>query len=357
MRKIFLALTLLLLTSLLIGEALAAQEVIFIKSPGCHKCASAQRTLGNISATESINITEYDYFSDEGKKIIKAHKTKDVPALIIGGQVINYRDYDEDTGKLDRMIRAALKGERLDLIANQSPEAKENLDLSKISTSSLMTVFGAGFFAGFNPCLLGILVFLSATVLSSSGRRRDLITMIVAFSAGIFVMYLLFGLGMQRLLQAKAVANSFRYILTAFLIIMGLTQIEDAIRLNSGKDSLFKTTEWIMDYFKAGASQGKISSYFLMGALFSLVKLACVSAVYLAILDAISSKNYAEGVTCLIFYNLGILAPILILGTFIAIGMSPEKIDKFRKDYRAAIRLFTGLAFIALAPLIYYQII
>ena len=67
------------------------------------------------------------------KKIIKVHKTKDVPALIIGGQVINYRDYDEDTGKLDRMIRAALKGERLDLIANQSPEAKENLDLSTIN--------------------------------------------------------------------------------------------------------------------------------------------------------------------------------------------------------------------------------
>jgi hypothetical protein len=37
--------------------------------------------------------------------------------------------------------------------------------------------------------------------------------------------------------------------------------------------------------------------------------------------------------------------------------MSPEQIDKFRKDYRAAIRLFTGLAIIALAPLIYYQII
>jgi len=357
MRKASLAMALMLLMALLIGEALAVQEVIFIKSPGCHKCDVAQRALDNISATESFKAIEYDYFSDEGKQIIKAHKTKDVPALIIGNQVINYRDYDGDTGKLDQMIRVALEGESLKLGANRTSEATENLDLSKISVSSLMTVFGAGFFAGFNPCLLGILVFLSATVLSSSGRRRDLITMIVAFSAGIFIMYLLFGLGMQRLLQAKAIADSFRYILTAFLIIMGLAQIEDARRLNSGKDSFFKTAEGVMVYFEAGASQGNISSYFLIGALFSLVKLACVSAVYLAILDVISSKNSAEGIIYLIFYNLGILAPILLLGTFIALGMSPEQIDRFRKDYRAAIRLFTGLAIIALAPLIYYQII
>jgi hypothetical protein len=32
-------------------------------------------------------------------------------------------------------------------------------------------------------------------------------------------------------------------------------------------------------------------------------------------------------------------------------------VDKFRKDYRAALRLVTGLALLALAPLIYYQLI
>jgi len=37
--------------------------------------------------------------------------------------------------------------------------------------------------------------------------------------------------------------------------------------------------------------------------------------------------------------------------------MSPEQVDSFRKDHRVAIRLFTGLTLIALAPLIYWQLI
>jgi cytochrome c-type biogenesis protein len=54
---------------------------------------------------------------------------------------------------------------------------------------------------------------------------------------------------------------------------------------------------------------------------------------------------------------LGIVLPILILGGFIALGTSPEQVDKFRKDYRAGIRLITGLTLLILAPLIYWQII
>jgi hypothetical protein len=37
--------------------------------------------------------------------------------------------------------------------------------------------------------------------------------------------------------------------------------------------------------------------------------------------------------------------------------MSPEQVDNFRKDHRVGMRLFTGLMLLALAPLIYWQLI
>jgi cytochrome c biogenesis protein CcdA len=132
--------------------------------------------------------------------------------------------------------------------------------------------------------------------------------------------------------------------------------IEDARRLNKGGNSMFRT-DWVMKYVEAGVNGKKLSSYFLIGALFSLVKAPCVGAVYLAILDVISARSYAEGTVYLVFYNLGIVLPIILLGGLIALGTSPEQVDKFRKDYRAALRLVTGLALLALAPLIYYQLI
>ena len=122
------------------------------------------------------------------------------------------------------------------------------------------------------------------------------------------------------------------------------------MRLQQGKPSLFRT-DWALKYFQAGVERRSIGAYFLIGALFSLVKAPCVGGIYLAILDRISAGSYLEGATYLFFYNLGVILPILILGSFLALGMSPEQVDNFRKDHRVGMRLFTGLMLLALVPL------
>ncbi len=385
--RAMLMLILVLALPLLVSLASANTEIILLKSPGCPKCAAAERTIDSIMAeNKSITLVKYDYFTDEGHRIIKEYKVKsDIPSVIIGHTVIGYKTYDGDTGKLDRMIREALANtstnESIIQNINQYQNNSNNnlstnnlnssnqtnqsfnltggisdISLGQLSLSTVSMVLAAGLIAGFNPCLLGILVFLAASVLSSAGRKRELITMIISFSLGIFTMYFLFGLGMQHLLQGEALESGFRYILVVFLVVLGLAHVEDWRRLRAGKNSLFRT-DWALKYVKAGVTSGKHSSYFLIGALFSLVKAPCVGAVYLAILDLISSKSYFEGSVYLLFYNIGIILPIIILGGFIALGMSPEQVDAYRKDYRAGIRLVTGIALLALAPLIYWQLI
>ncbi len=350
------------------AEGGGGAEVLFIESPGCTKCAAAERVLEKVGQDKSLNISSFYYYSDEGHRIIKQYGSQDVPSIIIGSEVIDYRDYEKDDALLERLIRSAL--------ANQSPSvppsialpahpengsvaraiSDSEIDLKKISAYSISAVLGAGLVAGFNPCLLGILVFLAATVLSTSGRRRDLMLMVAFFSAGIFTMYFLFGLGMQRLLETKAIADAFRYILTLFLLLAGLSQIWDGLRLRQGKHSIFRT-DWALPYFRAGVEGGRYRSYFLIGALFSLVKAPCVGAIYLAILDLFSASSYLAGATYLFFFNLGVVLPILLLGGGIALGMSPKQVESFHKTHRVGMRLATGLALLALAPLIYWQLI
>lgn len=362
---------------LLAGLAEASTEVILLNQPGCTKCAAAERLLNSMADEEDLNITSHYYYTDEGRRIIKEKKVKgDIPAIVIGNRSISYGKYKGDMEKLESFIRDAAANQSSNESAaqsfiqnsnssnnltnhsqtNQSPPLDEEIDLSKMSLSTLSVVLATGLVAGFNPCLLGILVFLSASILSSSGRRSELVLMVVFFSLGIFTMYFLFGLGMQRLLQTEAVFTVFRNVVVMFLVILGMVHILDAVKLRCGGKSLFRT-DWALKYIQAGVDKRRLSSYFLVGALFSLVKLACVGAVYLAILDMISAKNYLEGSVYLLFYNLGIILPIIVLGGFIALGMSPEQVDAWRKDYRAGIRLFTGLMLLALAPLIYWQII
>ena len=196
------------------------------------------------------------------------------------------------------------------------------INLKEFSLYTVSAVLGAGLVVGFNPCIIGILVFLTASVLSSTGRKRDLVKMVVFFSLGIFTMYFLFGLGMQRLLQTDAVSGVFRNVLTTFLLIAGLSQVFDAVRLNQGKPSIFRT-DWALKYFQAGVDKRRFSSYFLIGALFSLVKIPCLSGIYLAILDLLSTQSYLAGAVYLFSFNLGVILPIIVLGSFMAVGMSP----------------------------------
>ena len=351
------------------AEGGGGAEVLFIESPGCTKCAAAERVLEKVGEDIPLNVSGYYYYSDEGHRIIKQYGSRDVPSIIIGSEVIDYRDYEKDDALLERLIRSALANLSHPVSPSISlpsrPENKSSpagaisasdINLRQISAYSISMVLGAGLVAGFNPCLLGILVFLAASVLSTGGKKRDLLMMVAFFSAGIFAMYFLFGLGMQRLLETKAVADAFRYILTLFLLLAGLSQIWDGLRLRQGRSSIFRT-DWALPYFQAGVEGGRYRSYFLIGALFSLVKAPCVGAIYLAILDLFSASSYLEGATYLFFFNLGVVLPILLLGGGIALGMSPERVDCFRKEHRVGMRLATGLALLALAPLIYWQLI
>jgi cytochrome c biogenesis protein CcdA len=229
--------------------------------------------------------------------------------------------------------------------------------LDDLSVSSLATVFAAGLLAGFNPCILAILVFLASSMLSSTGHRRDILAMVVAFSLGMFMVYIIFGVGLFNILQEKSTAVMFRLVLAAILLVLGLMQLEDARRLQSGGTSLFRT-DWTKKYVHGVTASRKLSSYFLLGALFSLARAPCVGGMYVAIIGIISSQGYASsGLIYLLIYNLGIALPVLILGGIIALGMSPEQVDQFRQKHRVAIRLITGLALLILIPLIYWQII
>ena len=255
-----LSLALLTLALLLLLPLASGTEVVLVSSPGCTKCAAAERTLEMILADHpGVELAVYDVYSEEGRKAVREHRLRGgVPAIAVGNLSIAYRDYDGDQKLLEEMVRAALAAtpagwEGLDgasgadipasagsIPGPTAPVRDGSAEEVDVSSLSMATVFVAGLLAGFNPCLLGILAFLATAIISSSGRRRDLVMMVAFFSFGIFVMYYLFGVGLLRTLHAGAIAAHLRTGLTVLLIALGLVHIEDARRLTAGGRTLFK---------------------------------------------------------------------------------------------------------------------
>jgi cytochrome c biogenesis protein CcdA len=83
-----------------------------------------------------------------------------------------------------------------------------------------------------------------------------------------------------------------------------------------------------------------------------------VGAIYLTILNLIAvQKAELEGIVYLCVYNFGVILPILIIGTAIVVGLSPTKVDRFRKEKRAMIRLVTGIILVVLGAFLTFGMI
>jgi len=221
---------------------------------------------------------------------------------------------------------------------------------------SLLSVLGLGVLAGFNPCLFAILAFIASITLASTGRRRNVLYIVVLFSLGIFVTYLLTGLGLLKVMEGRP-GLQIRTALVVLIALLGGWQLYDAYTLRFQGRSSFKTPEFFVRLTENMTRKVNLPAAFFLGSLFSLIKAPCVGAVYFAILDMVLGGERLKGVFYLGVYNLGVVLPVLLIGLAIAIGLDPEHVDRFRKERRSDLRLATGLSLIAIAVLMQFRII
>lgn len=220
-------------------------------------------------------------------------------------------------------------------------------------------VFFAGLIAGFNPCVLAILAFMVSILLTTAGRMKAVYTTF-AFSMGIFAVYLIVGMGLFRALAGGSVAlqETFKLVLVIIIFLLGIWHVYDSYYITRKAESSFTTPRQIVDLAEKVGKKASYPSAFLLGALFSLVKAPCVGAIYFAILELIIEEGMlSQGLLHLALYNLGLVLPIMILGCAMALGLSPQKVDRFRKEKRALLRLITGAILIILAVLLALDVI
>jgi cytochrome c biogenesis protein CcdA len=215
---------------------------------------------------------------------------------------------------------------------------------------SLAAVFLAGVVAGINPCLLAVMAFVSAMALSTRGRRLDIFFNLTAFCAGLLTIYLLVGIGFLRLIEhLPSVTAILKTGIILLLIGLAGFAFYEAYQLkkNPGRPSLFKS---FIGRYKPQYNRFSLAANFGLGGAFGLIKMPCIGGVYIAILGAIVESSEARsGLAYLAAYNLGVVLPVLALGVLLVLGLSPGKVDDFRRRHRLVLKMATGLILMAMA--------
>ncbi|MCZ7357142.1 MAG: sulfite exporter TauE/SafE family protein [Candidatus Methanoperedens sp.] len=328
-------------------------SVEYFYDPGCQKCAKAAPVIDRVlkSYGDRVNFSKYNVLTDEGLLLAKNYQLPGVPSVVINGKkLISYGDYGGNTSQLEMRLREAI-----DTAIVLPPTT--GISGEKKITLSVPSVLVVGLFAGFNPCLLAILAFIATVTLATTGKRRNVILIVMMFSLGIFVTYLIVGIGLLSILeQSPSLQTTIRSFLVVLIGLLGIWHVYDAWHMRKNTESSFYTPKVFIRLTESVTKKVSLPASFFIGALFSLIKAPCVGAVYFVILDMVRSGKGA-GLLYLAAYNLGVVLPVFILGAAIAFGLNPEKVEKFRKERRSAMRLITGVTLIVIALLMYAGII
>lgn len=317
---------------------------------GCQKCEQATPVVETImkSYGEKVNFIKYNA-KEEGRELAIKYSIPGTPSIVIDKDrknLISYENYNGDTAKLEAVLKGAIDN------AYNSQKAPDVAQNEKIILS-VPSVFVVGFLAGFNPCLLAILAFIASVTLATTGKRRNVLLIVLMFSLGIFVTYLIVGIGLLRILEeAPGLQAGIKNFLVVLIGILGLWHVYDANHLRTNTESSFYTPKAFIRLTESVTKKVSLPASFFMGALFSLIKAPCVGAVYFLILDMVRSGE-GTGYLYLAAYNFGVVLPVLVLGGAIAFGLDPEKVEKFRKDKRSMMRLVTGVTLLIIAFLMY----
>jgi cytochrome c biogenesis protein CcdA len=215
---------------------------------------------------------------------------------------------------------------------------------------SIGAVFLTGLVAGFNPCLLAIMAFVSAMALSMNGKRSGIIINLIAFCGGLLAIYLVMGIGFLRLMEyVPSIDTILKSAIIVLLVALGAWSFYDAYRTNKEGDrpSVLKS---FLSRYKPLYRKFSLLANFGLGGAFGLIKMPCVGGVYVAILGAIVESNEVRsGLPYLMAYNLGIIMPVLGLGALLVFGLNPGKVDEFRRSHRVTLKLVSGLILIVMA--------
>ncbi len=328
-----------------------AVTVEYFYDPACQKCAKAAPVVDSVvtSYGDNVSFSKYNILTDEGLSLAKKYQLPGVPSVVINEQkLISYGDYEGNMTLLEEILKDSIEK------ASASPTIAP---VQQKIILSVPSVFVVGFLAGFNPCLLAILAFIASVSLATTGRRRNVLLMVLMFSLGIFVTYLIVGIGLLNIIeQMPTLQTTIKNFLVILVAVLGLWHVYDAWYMRKNTESSFYTPKSFIRLTESVTKNVSLPASFFIGALFSLIKAPCVGAVYFVILDMVRSGS-GEGYLYLAAYNFGVVLPVLVLGFAIAFGLNPEKVEKFRKEKRSVMRLITGVTLLAIAVLMYAGII
>lgn len=203
-----------------------------------------------------------------------------------------------------------------------------------------------------NPCAFSVLLLTIAFLFSLERTRSSVLKIGGFFIFGIFMAYLLIGLGLLQALQFLNVPHFMAKIGALLLIFWGIIAIVGElfpsfpIQLKI-PDSSHKTMARLIE-------KASVPTVLLLGLLVGIYEFPCTGGPYIMILGLLHDQStYLSGVGYLLIYNIIFVLPLVLVLIAASNRAVLEKVQEWRKNSIRKFRLWVGFTVILLGIIIF----
>ncbi|MBD3248957.1 hypothetical protein GF336_02830 [Candidatus Woesearchaeota archaeon] len=369
MRKIFLLLV--LMSFVLAAGAMAAEnesksvDMVVFYGEGCPHCSQLKSFLDDVSDDyPELNVIEKEvYFDNKNRELFSLMvyrfdtEIQGVPTTFIDDKVIV--GFSKAIGEsieqeiqrcidagcespLEKIKQGAGSGNDTVHIVGESSPSEDPGKAAAVKRLTLPAVLSAAAVDAINPCAFAVLIILLTTVLGA-GRKSKALYSGLAFTASIYISYLLMGIGLYSAVQAAGITHWFYAVVGILAIIIGLFNLKDYLWY--GKWFKMEVPEsWRPKMKMLIKGVTSVPGAFLIGFVVSLFLLPCTSGPYIVILGLLAKSSTREyAFLLLLLYNFIFILPMLIITLAVAFGFTTvQEAEEWRQKKLKVLHLIAG---------------
>lgn len=203
-----------------------------------------------------------------------------------------------------------------------------------------------------NPCAFSILILTIAFLFSIGKIRSSVLTIGSSYIAGIFVIYMLIGLGILQTLHLFNTPHFMAKVGSSLLIALGAINLINEffpsfpLKLKIPQSAHRKMAELM--------EKSSIPTAFFLGGLVGLCEFPCTGGPYLMVLGLLHDQaTYLRGLAYLLIYNAVFILPLVIILLISSDKLLVEKVKSWQVKERGIMRFGGGIAMIALGIIIF----
>lgn len=205
-----------------------------------------------------------------------------------------------------------------------------------------------------NPCAFSILLVTIAFLFSIGRLRTNVLKMGGVYIFGIFLVYVLIGLGVLQTLHIFSTPHFMAKVGAILLLILGSINLINEFW--PGFPVKLRIPHAAHEKIAILMENGSLPTAFLLGTLVGICEFPCSGGPYVMILGLLhDNATYLRGLAYLVVYNLIFVLPLAVILLIASDKNLLNKVQEWQQKERRGMRFWSGVAMIALAIIILFS--